>query len=89
VRPAVSGAAILGGLALLALAALVCQGCVHPTPPPTKRPCAAACGHLHDLGCSTSPELCDRLCERAAPNQPDFPGCVAKAATCSEADACR
>ncbi len=73
---------------MLCHAGLTLPACGHLRPPPPSD-CLTACGHLQGLGCSTSSELCGRLCEAAAPNQPTFPGCVNAAKTCAEADACR
>lgn len=67
------------------------SSCGYPKPPPAPPPsdCVAACAHLASLGCSTSRALCLRICERAAPNQPEFPACVNEAANCAAADACK
>jgi hypothetical protein len=76
-------------VALAALAVTLGAGdCGHVAPPPSSD-CLTACAHLQQLGCSTSADLCERLCSSVAPNQPGFPGCVATATSCAAADACQ
>lgn len=60
-----------------------------PVMPPDAVACEPACTHEATLPCGVSYDLCERLCERVAINQPQWPGCVSVATTCDEFNACR
>lgn len=79
--------------AFLLAAALLGLACCGPKPPPVVVPpgevgCDPACVHVEALACGTSRALCRRLCLGVAPNNPQYPTCLAVAGSCAELDAC-
>jgi hypothetical protein len=81
------------GLWLVALLALAAEGCgpkPKPNYPPGAVECATACAHVaHDMPlCGVSNRLCLDICERAAVNHPEYPGCLAMAFSCADFTAC-
>ncbi len=79
-------------LTFFVIALALLTGCGTPKPPPIVPPgevgCELACTHVSTLGCGTGKRLCMELCYPVARNAPDYPTCLAGAATCEGLNAC-
>ncbi len=84
------GAGVITRMATLLALLLGSCGVPKPAPvvPPGEIGCDVACQHVSELVCGTGKRLCVELCEPTARNAPDYPTCLARAATCEGLNAC-